>query len=60
MIKASQLVSDKTGQYLKTVIGDFTRSVFLTVAKFIGFDDWDDQNNRDNRYNWDDHDNLQL
>lgn len=51
MIKASQLVSDKTGQYLKTVIGDFTRSVFLTGAKFIGFDDWDDQNNRDNRYN---------
>ena len=60
MIKASQLVSDKTGQYLKTVIGDFRRSVFLTGAKFIGFDDWDDQNNRDNRYNWDDHDNLQL
>ena len=60
MIKASQLVSDKTGQYLKTVIGDFTRSVFLTGAKFIGFDDWDDQNNRDNRYNRDDHDNLQL
>lgn len=60
MIKASQLVSDKTGQYLKTVIGDFTRSVFSTGAKFIGFDDWDDQNNRDNRYNWDDHDNLQL
>ena len=60
MIKASQLVSDKTGQYLKTVIGDFTRSVFLTGAKFIGFGDWDDQNNRDNRYNWDDHDNLQL
>ena len=60
MIKASQLVSDKTGQYLETVIGDFTRSVFLTGAKFIGFDDWDDQNNRDNRYNWDDHDDLQL
>ena len=60
MIKASQLVSDKTGQYLKTVIGDFTRSVFLTGAKFIGFDDWDDQNNRDNRYNRDDHDDLQL
>lgn len=60
MIKASQLVSDKMGQYLKTVIGDFTRSVFLTGAKFIGFDDWDDQNNRDNRYNWDDHDDLQL
>lgn len=52
MIKASQLVSDKTGQYLKTVL--------LTGAKFIGFDDWDDQNNRDNWYNWDDHDNLQL
>ena len=47
MIKASQLVSDKAGQYLKTVIGDFTGSVFLTGAKFIGFDDWDDQNNRD-------------
>ena len=51
MIKVSQVVSDKTGQYFKTVIGDFTRSVFLTGAKFIGFDDWDDQNNRDNRYN---------
>jgi len=45
MIKVSQVVSDKTGQYFKTVIGDFTRSVFLTGAKFIGFDDWDDQNN---------------
>lgn len=60
MIKASQLVSDKTEQYLITVIGDFTRSVFLTGAKFIGFDDWDDQNNRVNRYNWEDHDDLQL
>lgn len=60
MIKASQLVPDKTEQYLITVIGDFTRSVFLTGAKFIGFDDWDDQNNRVNRYNWDDHDDLQL
>lgn len=60
MIKVSQVVSDKTGEYLKTVIGDFTISVFLTGAKFICFDDWDDQNNRDNRYNGDDQDDLQL